>query len=115
MSPQRFAQCFLNSKKYGCTIEEEKESNRWLIKASVGVVIAAVALIGVTVGPEYIRQRKQQQQEKEKITEEMQELSRQLLPLKEKPASQRTKEEQELIDTLDQEISRLTYLRGKVK
>lgn len=49
ISPKRFAQCMWNPKKYNCTSAEEQQTKIGIATASIGAIIALLALIGITV------------------------------------------------------------------
>ncbi len=83
MPPKRFAQCIWNPKEYKCLDKEKKEVKIWVGTASIGAIIALLALIGVTVGPKGAQKIKEQQT-KGDINQDMEDLRNQRKPFDEK-------------------------------
>ncbi len=59
MGPKRWAQCAFMPGKSKCSVEEKKKARKWLAGASVIVIAAIAAGIGIKISRDEIKKRKQ--------------------------------------------------------
>ncbi len=63
MGPKRWAQCAFMPGKYECSVEEKKKARKWLAGASVIVISAIAAGLGIKMTKDEIKKRKQSAQQ----------------------------------------------------